>query len=192
MIAAALLLSGCASQTTVSLSSVVEAHYKDLLKYNCTRGAHRGDSGIFLENSARAIHSACKNPKYAFIEFDVQYTEDKQVVVFHDDNLLRIFGRLARVNNSTVKELRELSNHEISTYEEIMELTGGATLNIEIKSHGDQEEDEQLVDYIVEDVKRRGIENQILISSISEDAIKYVKTRYPEMATGQIFWLNSI
>ncbi len=158
---------------------------------HCTLGAHRGDSGNYLENSPQAIVSALQNPKYAFIEFDVQYSADDIPVVFHDSNLLRLFGHLNKVRNTPLKELRELSDGAIATYDEIMKLAEGKPLNIEIKSQGSEADDEQLIDHIVADVTRRGIEQHILISSISEDAVKYVKSRYPHMAAGQIFWLKA-
>lgn len=192
----ALLLSGCATrQYTVGLNTLLtqelgEAH-EQVPNYRCSRGAHRGDSGFYLENSARAIHSARHNPHYAFVEFDVQYSADGRVVVFHDLNLLRVLGRLNEVEDSTYEELRALSNEQIASYKEVMALAEGKRLNIEIKSQGDDEQDRRLVDFIVEDVRKRGIERRVLISSISAEAVRYAKETYPEMATGQIFFLRA-
>ncbi len=162
-----------------------------LASVRCTRGAHRGDSYFYTENTIQAIHSARHNPKFAFIEFDVQYTADNQPVVVHDTTLRRVFREKGNVGESTLKELRVLSDHQISTYSEIMELAEGKPLNIEIKSQGDDEENERLADFLVADLKERGIENRVLISSISEEAVRYVKTNYPEMATGQIFFFKA-
>ena len=161
---------------------------EDVAAYPCTIGAHRGDSVVYVENTLAAIRSARQNPKYKFIEFDVQYSADKQAVVFHDGTLKRIFGQRVKVKETSYEELCLLSNHEIPTYMETMALAAGKPLNIEIKSQGNQADDEQLIDYIMVDIKERGIENNILISSISSEAIKYVKARYPKMPTGQIFW----
>ncbi len=41
------------------------------------------------------------------------------------------------------------------------------------------------------DIRARDVEDHILISSISSHAIKYVKERYPQMPTGQIFWCKA-
>ena len=191
-----LLLSGCATrQYTTGLNAVLTQelgeNHKGFPKTRCSRGAHRGDSGFYLENSARAIRSARQNPHYAFIEFDVQYSADGRAIVFHDPNLLRVFGRLNKVEKSTYDELRELSDGRIASYEEIMDLAEGKSLNIEVKSQGDEEADRRLVDLIVADVKEREIEDHVMISSISEPAIKYTKEHYPEIATGQIFFLKA-
>jgi len=53
--------------------------------------AHRGlDNGDIPENSMQAFKNAIEKG-YA-IELDVQLTKDKQLVVFHDSNLLRLTG----------------------------------------------------------------------------------------------------
>ncbi len=190
-----LFLSGCVMpRHTIGLHTALEKKPDEknhLASYRCTRGAHRGDSFFYTENTARAIHSARHNPKFAFIEFDVQYSADNQPVVVHDTHLRRVFGKKGNVGESTLEELRELSGNQISTYAEIMELAEGKPLNIEIKSQGDPEEDERLADFLVADLKERGIEDQVLISSISEDAVRYVKETYPEIATGRIFLIQA-
>ncbi len=190
-----LVLSGCVMpRHTIGLHAVLEKEpngKNNLASVRCSRGAHRGDSYFYTENTAHAIHSARHNPRFAFIEFDVQYSADNQPVVVHDTTLRRVFRQKGNVGESTLKELRELSNNQISTYAEIMELAEGKPLNIEIKSQGDDKEDERLADFLVADLKERGIENRVLISSISEKAIRYVKTNYPEMTTGQIFFFKA-
>jgi glycerophosphoryl diester phosphodiesterase len=154
-------------------------------------GAHRGDSIAYTENTTQAILSACKNPKYTFVEFDVQYSADGVPVVFHDYSLRRLFGHRNKISKSTWNELCELSGNGIATYDEIMDVAKGKPLNIEIKSQGDPEEDRQLADYIMSDIRRRGIADRVLISSVSAEAITYVKEHYPEMPTGQIFWITA-
>ena len=67
----------------------------------------------------------------------------------------------------------------------------GKKLNIEIKSQGDDQEDERLVDEIMADILYRRRENDLMISSISSNVIKYVNRKYPNIPTGQIFWLTS-
>ena len=190
-----LFLSGCVMpRHTIGLHAALEKEpdgKNHLASYRCTRGAHRGDSYFYTENTARAIHSARHNPKFAFIEFDVQYSADNQPVVLHDTTLRRVFREKGNVGESTLEELRELSGNQISTYAEIMKLAEGKPLNIEIKSQGDDDEDQRLADFLVADLKERGIEDRVLISSISEEAVRYVKTTHPKMATGQIFFFKA-
>lgn len=191
IVASALVLSGCASPSITSLNTVMSETHKDLPGYRCARGAHRGDSFFYIENSPKAIHSARHNPRFAFVEFDVQLSADGQAVVVHDGNLLRVFGKTDQVDQSTAQELRELSAGAIATYDEIMDLAEGKPLNIEIKSQGDQAKDERLANLIMADVKARKIKNRVLISSISGDVVKYINDHYPKVATGQIFFLTA-
>jgi len=156
----------------------------------CTMGAHRGASVQYLENSFPALMAACEDPKYAFIEFDVQYTADRQIVVFHDKRLLRIFRSFATIGGSSYEALLEMTDGQISLYGDVMDRVQ-KKLNIEIKSRGDDSEDRQLADEIIADLKNRDRLKDVMISSISGDVIRYIKDRYPQVPTGQIFWITS-
>ena len=159
--------------------------------YRCTAGAHRGDSSLYTENSPEAIRSARSNPDYAFIEFDVQYSADKIPVVLHDTNLLRTFGHLNKVKKTTFTQLQKLSGGEIATLDAILDLAAGKCINIEIKSQGDDAEDRQLIDDVVKNIHQRGIAKQVLLSSISEEAVAYSKKRYPTLNVGQVCFLEA-
>jgi glycerophosphoryl diester phosphodiesterase len=177
-----------------SLSEVMETHIgrstESLPDLPCTVGAHRGASIDHLENSYSALLAADQDPQYAFIEFDVQYTEDGEIVVFHDKRLLRLFGKLATIKNSTYAELMDASGGQIVRYRDIIGAVN-KKLNIEIKSRGDNEEDCRLADAIIQDIQARGREKDIMISSISSDVIRYIHETHPSVPTGQIYWLTS-
>ena len=64
-------------------------------------GAHRGNSVDFIENTMPAFEDAVQQEKYKFIEFDVQYTKDKKMIVFHDANLLRLQKKPSITQNIT-------------------------------------------------------------------------------------------
>ena len=64
-------------------------------------------------------------------------------------------------------------------------------VNIEIKSQGDKQEDERLVDEIIADIEIRKRDNDVSISSIPSDVIKCVNRNHRDIATGQVFWLTS-
>lgn len=160
----------------------------DAVKYNSIPGAHRGESVLYLENTLPAIKAALENESYKFIEFDIQYTEDKKIVLFHDKTLLRMQGKFPRIADFTYEELQEFSDYEIPLYEDVMDIIGKKTkINIEIKSSGDFEADKELVDFVVQDAKNRDVLKNIMISSISGDVVKYVNENYPKIKTGQIF-----
>ena len=160
--------------------------------YDTVYGAHRGDSVEYIENTAEAIRAATENPDYQFIEFDIQYTKDKVIVVHHDLSLLRLQGKSDKVLDLTYDELEIVSDYHIPTYDEAMYIIGDSKkINIEIKSAGNIEDDKEIVDYVVNDCKEKGILANIMISSISNDVIIYVNEKYPEIKTGKIYWINS-
>ena len=69
--------------------------------------AHRGLSGIELENTASAFVAA-GNRSYYGIETDVHRTADGQFVVIHDDDTLRVSGDRLAVEDTSYETLRAL------------------------------------------------------------------------------------
>ena len=156
-------------------------------------GAHRGSSVNYTENTVEAIEKALEIKDYNFIEFDIQYTKDKAIIVFHDNSLLRLQGKLANIRKLTYQELSELSKYHIPTYQEVMDLIGDdKRMNIEIKSQGNFEDDKKLIDFVIQDCQERGILDLVLLSSISPEVVNYISNSYPELKTGKIYWLNPI
>jgi glycerophosphoryl diester phosphodiesterase len=152
-------------------------------------GAHRGNSISDVENTGPALRQAVDDNKYKFIEFDVQYTKDKKIVIFHDLSLFRFQKQMFKVKDLTYDELNKLSRYHVPIYEDVMDMIGNTKkFNIEIKSQGNLADDKMLVDYVIADCQSRGIMGNILLSSISEDVLKYIASEYPELDTGQIFF----
>lgn len=100
--------------------------------------AHRGlHTDEISENSLAAFENACKNG-YG-MELDVQFTKDKKLVVFHDDDLQRMTGVPGLVRDKTFEEIRQLSlvtdGAEIPTFEEMLSLVDSRQpLCVEIKT----------------------------------------------------------
>lgn len=193
-----IMLAGCSSMPrhAVRLDKVLREKIGkpiyDTKIYRCTMGAHRGASVQYTENTLDAIKAARYNKKYAFIEFDVQYTKDKRLIVFHDKSLLRLYGKREKISDTDYEELRRLTDNKIAAYDDIINAAGNKKkINIEIKSQGHTEENQRIVDFIVHDMTKRKRIKDLLISSISGDVVKYTNERYPEVATGQIFWMKS-
>ena len=188
------MVSGCSMPPYVaSLDEILEQqgiNHRFRYGYRCTAGAHRGASEEHKENTMAALKAADQNSRYAFIEFDVQYSKDRRIVVYHDKRMLRLYGNLRAIGNTTFAELSKITRGEIAAYDEVIGLLS-KKLNIEIKSQGNHQEDERLVDEIIADIQFRERENDVLISSISSDVIKYVSQKYPYIPTGQVFWLTS-
>ena len=100
------------------------------------RGLHTPDKRV-PENSLAAFGAAAE-AGYG-MELDVQLSRDGQVVVFHDDDLLRVCGREERVEELTLAELRTLSlcgtEERIPLFSQVLALVHGRTpLIVELKS----------------------------------------------------------
>jgi glycerophosphoryl diester phosphodiesterase len=172
--------------TFFSLISVPDIN---ALNLDHTLGAHRGSSVNYTENTIEAFEKALKDEKYKFIEFDIQYTKDRKVIVFHDLSLYRLQDKKNKIKDLTYQELNEISDYKIPLYEEVMDkIEGKKKLNIEIKSQGFLKDDKQLVDWVVKDLKKRNLLQTTLLSSISRDVVKYIKEKHNLLA-GQIFWI---
>ena len=99
------------------------------------RGLHSNEGGV-PENSLAAFAAATK-AGYG-VELDVQFTADRQIVVFHDNDLKRMCGVDRRVDELTYDELKTLrlldSDQHIPLLSEVLEVLDGATLLCEFKA----------------------------------------------------------
>lgn len=99
--------------------------------------AHRGlHDSLNPENSIGAFKKALA--KNYIIELDVHATKDKQVIVFHDDNVKRMTGANKMVKDCTYAELLQLklgnSNYTIPLLKEVLALVDGRVpIIIELK-----------------------------------------------------------
>ena len=101
--------------------------------------AHRGYHGPGMpENSMAAFGAAIQNG-YT-IELDVHATKDDVLVVFHDDNLVRMTGYHKTPEDCTFAEIRDLvldsTAEKIPALAEVLDAVNGRVgLLIEIKQH---------------------------------------------------------
>lgn len=100
------------------------------------RGLHRKDKSV-PENSMAAFAAAVE-AGYG-IELDIQFSKDEQLVVFHDDELSRVCGVSARVDELTFDELQALSlcntAERIPLFSEVLSLVNGTVpLIVELKA----------------------------------------------------------
>ena len=120
------------------LFAVLPGRRRDRAPFDRTLFAHRGlhsNDSRFPENSLIAFRLA-REAGYG-VELDVQFTADRQVVVFHDDTLLRMCGVDRRVDELTYAQLQELtlldSDQRIPLLTEVLEVLDGATVLCEFK-----------------------------------------------------------
>jgi glycerophosphoryl diester phosphodiesterase len=101
--------------------------------------AHRGASGRYVENTVRAVDAALALDADG-LEIDVVRAADGAVVVFHDDDLVRLGGRPETVEQLTAAELRAVGlvrNERIACLRDVLgRWPADRWLNIELKRGG--------------------------------------------------------
>lgn len=164
---------------------------KDTLRLNNDKVlmvAHRGLSGIELENTASAFVAA-GNRSYYGIETDVHRTGDGQFVVIHDDTTKRVGIDDMKVEETTYETLRALQLADkdgvrgrsdlripsLLEYTQICKKYGKVSV-LELKNHFEPAD----MDKIIEIIKGEGwLENTIFIS-FDLDNLIYLRSVLPE------------
>lgn len=147
------------------------------------RGLHAKDKTV-PENSLEAFRLAVE-AGYG-IELDIRFTKDKQLVVFHDDTLLRMCGIDKPVDAFTYKELQELrlldTTQKIPLFSEVLSLVAGQTpLLVELKSGP---ENELLCTHAYDMLK--AYTGPYCIESFHPMIVRWFKKHAPEILRGQL------
>lgn len=121
------------------LWAIMPQKRRNTTPFDDTLFAHRGlhdNKGPLPENSLAAFKAA-KEAGYG-VEFDVRFTADRHIVVFHDDTLQRMCGVDRRVDECTYEELQQFclldTNEHIPLLTEVLETLDGATVLCEFKA----------------------------------------------------------
>lgn len=154
-------------------------------KYAGVMFAHRGlHCENVSENSLAAFERTCEHG-YG-IELDVQFTKDKQIVVFHDDNAVRMTGRDALIRNLTLEEVRALKLKDddsgIPTFAEVLAAVNGRVpLLVEIKTcPGVKELTRATVDML------REYKGDYIVESFNPICVAELRKYAPEIIRGQL------
>ncbi len=101
--------------------------------------AHRGLHGLLDNTPENSLNAIKRAVELGFaVEIDIHLTRDGEVVVFHDDTLNRVCGVDGKVEDKTLKELKQLrlfgTDCEIPTLQECLDtVKGKVPLLIEFK-----------------------------------------------------------
>ena len=148
--------------------------------------AHRGlHSSSIPENSLLSFQKALVN-NYA-MEFDLTITKDEKVVVFHDDNLLRLCNVDKDIEDVTYSYLQELSlhnsNEKIPLLKEVLDLVNGKiALIIEIKKH-------KSIGVLENNIVKllNNYNGEYFICSFEKNILTWFKNNNPDLKRGLIF-----
>lgn len=165
----------------------------------CLNIAHRGARGHAAENTLPAFELGAKLGAHMF-ELDVHLTADGQVVVHHDDELLRCTDAAARfpgrasyfVSDFSLRELQSLdagswfggAHAAVPTLEEVLALAKalGRFVNVELKTIPRMYR--QLVARVFSCVDHCDMRDRVLISSFDHQSLLDVRAHCERVATG--------
>ncbi|XP_053326546.1 lysophospholipase D GDPD3 isoform X1 [Spea bombifrons] len=166
-------------------------HKRKRLSFHCRHISHRGGAGERIENTLEAFDNAVSNHT-DLLELDCQMTKDGQVVVSHDQNLLRQTGRDLNISDLTYDELPPYkkslevtffpghvstgSDHRIPLLEEVFRRHPDIPINIEIK-----EDNEELIKKVSDLVKRYQRTDRTIWASMSDRIMRKCQAVNPDM-----------
>jgi len=109
---------------------------RDYSKFRGRKYAHRGLHGDGVPENSLAAFKAAREANLG-VEFDVQFTKDKQVVVLHYGDLNDMCGVDKKVLDLTYEELKQYrlegTEERIPLLSEVLKTLGGAPVICEIK-----------------------------------------------------------
>ena len=116
-------------------------HYAKTRRWRGAVFAHRGlhDAGRGVVENTLPAFEAARDAGFG-MELDIQFSKDRQVIVFHDDDLARLAGDPRKVWNVPLAELQELplagyADARIPTLRQVLDAVDGRVpLLIELKS----------------------------------------------------------
>lgn len=150
------------------------------------RGLHRSSkSGSTVpENSLAAFEAAVKRG-YPF-ELDIQLLADGGLVVFHDQDLIRLTGvkgKISEQNSQTIKQLKLLdSDQHVPLLDQVFELVKGRVpILIEIKS-------DEVVGTLEQNLlnKLSDYSGEYAVMSFNPFSISWFKENAPQILRGQL------
>jgi len=139
--------------------------------------AHRGASNVAPENTLKSFKKAIELGA-DYVEFDVHFSKDEEIIIMHDENTLRTTGREGLIKEMTLKELKRLDageSEKIPTLDELIDVAKGKIrLQLEIKASG-------MAEKIVETLENSGLIESTLISSFNHSELLNIKQIEPRL-----------
>ena len=147
------------------------------------RGLHRIDKSV-PENSIPAFEAAARIG-YG-VELDVHLSKDGELVVFHDDDLMRICGAEGRVEEKTLAELRQYrlcgTEYGIPTLAEVLAaIDGRCPMIVELK-RGSRNRELCRKTYEL----MRGYKGRWCVESFDPRIVLWFRVHAPEVLRGQL------
>lgn len=157
--------------------------------------AHRGFSGNYPENTMLAFRKAIEAGADG-IELDIHESRDGQLVIIHDENLVRTTGIDGIVSDFTLAELTrtrasrtksDAFDTPIPSFEEFCEFAsnGSFITNVEIKTNNQWYQD--IERKAIDMVRAYGLQDRIIFSSFNWISVMRARQLAPEIPCGFLY-----
>lgn len=157
---------------------------------------HRGSSATYGGYSPYGPENSLISAQRAYydgadyVEIDVQFTSDKEMVIMHDATLGTMLNATGVVGTKTLAEIKsytyknfEDEDYRVPTLEEMIDYfkTTDCMLVIELKDYS-----ENMAKAVVELVREKSFENQCVIICFSKQSLEYCYKYAPEISCGAL------
>ncbi len=189
----ALTVTGCAATPPAAANEPALAGYFDCVRETGVAiSAHRAQSADDqAENSVGAIEATGRAIPGAIVEIDAALTADGRLVLMHDETLDRTStgtGRVAALSFDQVRRARltatdgTVTDEAPPTLAEALDAAGrvGAIASIDLKP-ADEAAALALARAVIDDVRRAGAADRVILITYSAEAARSVAAMAPEM-----------
>jgi len=142
---------------------------------------HRGAKAYEIENTLESFRKAIELGANA-IELDVRTSRDGELILSHDDNLQKIYGKDVHISGSALEELKQLTGNRIATLEEALRFIGRKVekILIELKEAGYERK-------VLEVIRKEDLGDRVIIVSFREEVLAQVRDLDKIIETGFIY-----
>lgn len=156
--------------------------------------AHRAGGNTAPENSLTGLRNSIRL-KVAYVEIDVQRTADGAYILNHDDTFARASGvdkpssalTLAEIKTFDISAAKD-GSERVPTLSELL-ATAKDKVKVIIELKG-ATADQTMADAVASEVRRQGMQTQVIVMSLNYDLIVYSHDRYPDIPTGFGYFLS--
>jgi len=142
---------------------------------------HRGAAAYAVENTMESFRKAIELGANA-IELDVRLSKDGNVVICHDMNLKRVFGKDLSIQEATVAELKKATGDKIPTLEEALHFIGSNVIKIlvELKDVGIEAN-------VLDIIRKENLQAKSIVVSFLQEALSKTRNLDGRIETGLIY-----
>jgi len=112
----------------------------------------------------------------------VRQSKDRELIISHDDNLKKVFGKDLLVNDATLEELKQMTDNRVATLDEALHFIDRKVerILVELKEAGYEKQ-------VLEVITKEKVEDRVIVVSFHEEALARVRKLDKRIETGIIY-----